>query len=587
MNLQQGTLLQGGNYKIEKVLGQGGFGITYLATQVMLDCKVCIKEFFFKDYCTRNSTGHVTSSTDGNKDMVARFLNKFLKEAQTISRLDHPNIIRILNVFEENSTAYYVMEYIDGCSLADKVCRQGALSENQAIEYIKQIGNALDYIHQNRINHLDIKPANIMVQKSDNKAILIDFGVSKQYDVQGCQTSTTPVGVSHGYAPMEQYNAGGVSTFSPQTDIYSLGATLYKLVTGHTPPQAGAILNDGLPQLPSHLSKGVINAIIQAMQVRKKDRPQNVRQFLLCLKQKEVVNEETYIHSESVKVDIEAKKTANKKTLGITFVLIIVFLGIGIYLMTRSLSDISYQSYMPEKESAKVLGTIGDRVSPKQKEFRTQKYSIKKEEGNFKYSVQVDYPIEGNENVALNIKEWIVESLSVKYDGSLDDPKSILEAGYRNAKKEWDPEFPSESQIEIRNIYKTNNFITYEESHYGYGGGAHGFSHKGGVTFRSNDGRRFGWDMIVKERSLKYLIIEDLKRQYFEVNTDDEFFDIVTEDRSNFPFPETAPWITSEGVVFQYQEYEIAAYAYGKPYCVIPLSVVQNYFSSSAKSLLE
>ena len=277
------TLLQGGKYKIERVLGQGGFGITYLATQVMLDRKVCIKEFFFKDYCNRTAAGRVISSTDGNRDLVSRFLNRFLKEARTISRLDHPNIIRILDIFEENGTAYYVMEYIDGCSLEDKVNRQGALSENEAIGYIKQVGDALEYIHQNRINHLDVKPANVMIRRNDNKAILIDFGVSKQYDEQGGQTSTTPVGISYGYAPMEQYNPSGVSSFSSQTDIYSLGATLYKLVTGNIPPHAMEIFNMGLSGLPLSLSSNMSSAIQKAMQPRRNDRPQSIKDFLNML----------------------------------------------------------------------------------------------------------------------------------------------------------------------------------------------------------------------------------------------------------------------------------------------------------------
>ena len=282
-HLSADTLLQGGKYKIEKVLGQGGFGITYLAKQVMLDREVCIKEFFFKEYCNRESTGYISASTDSNKEIVERFLSKFIKEARTISRLNHPNIVQILDIFEENGTAYYIMEYIDGCSLEEIANSHGVLSEGEAIGYIKQIANALDYIHQNRINHLDVKPANIMIRKSDNKAILIDFGVSKQYDIQGGQTSTTPVGISHGYAPMEQYNVGGVSTFTPQTDIYSLGATLYRLVTNTTPPPAVEILNDGLPQLPMMLSSWVKNAITNAMQVRKSDRPENISVFLNLL----------------------------------------------------------------------------------------------------------------------------------------------------------------------------------------------------------------------------------------------------------------------------------------------------------------
>ena len=279
--LKPGSFLQGGKYKIEKVLGQGGFGITYLATQELLDRKVCIKEFFYKEYCERDeATSHVSLGTQSNHEIVERFMNKFLKEARTISQLEHPHIIRIHDIFKENNTAYYVMEYIEGESLNDKVNQSGAMLESEAVEYIKQVASALDFIHQQSINHLDVKPANIMIRKLDNKAVLIDFGLSKQYDAQGGQTSTTPVGISHGYAPMEQYKQGGVSTFSPQTDIYALGATLYKLVTGNTPPQAMDILDEGLPSLPSSLSSSVAGKIKKAMQPRKVDRPKSIDEFL-------------------------------------------------------------------------------------------------------------------------------------------------------------------------------------------------------------------------------------------------------------------------------------------------------------------
>lgn len=289
--LKVGSSLQGGKYKIEKVLGQGGFGITYLATQELLDRKVCIKEFFFKEYCERDeATSQVSLGTQSNHELVERFMAKFLKEARTISQLEHPHIIRIHDIFKENNTAYYVMEYIEGESLADRVNHYGCLPESEAVEYIKQVASALDFIHQQSINHLDVKPANIMIRKSDNKAVLIDFGLSKQYDAQGGQTSTTPVGISHGYAPMEQYNVGGVSTFSPQTDIYSLGATLYKLVTGNIPPHAGEVLNEGLPELPFALSTNVKNAINQAMQVRKKDRPESIILLLNLLNNEDVSN---------------------------------------------------------------------------------------------------------------------------------------------------------------------------------------------------------------------------------------------------------------------------------------------------------
>ena len=282
-HLPKNTHLQGRKYRIEKVLGQGGFGITYLATQELLDRKVCIKEFYFKDSCSRNSRGEVTIGAIGNRDLVERFLNKFIKEARTLSQLDHSNIIRVLDIFKENNTAYYVMDFIEGSSLEDIVNSKGILSESHAIDYIKQVANALDYIHQRSINHLDVKPANIMVRKSDNKAILIDFGVSKQYDSTGEQTSTTPVGISYGYAPIEQYRPGGVSEFSPQADIYALGATLYKLVTGKIPPQAIEIFNEGVLKLPNALSSNLSNAIQKSMQLKKSERPKNVTEFLSVL----------------------------------------------------------------------------------------------------------------------------------------------------------------------------------------------------------------------------------------------------------------------------------------------------------------
>ncbi|MBR6590053.1 MAG: serine/threonine protein kinase, partial [Bacteroidaceae bacterium] len=284
MQLQSGCLLQGGKYRIERVLGQGGFGITYQATQDILNRKVAIKEFFFKDYCERDGeTSRVSLGTQNTREVVERFMDKFIKEARTISQLDHPNIIRIHDVFRENNTAYYVMDYIEGDSLSHMVAEQGALPEEVALGYIRQVASALAFIHDRNINHLDVKPANIMVRKSDGRAILIDFGLSKQYDAQGGQTSSTPVGISHGYAPMEQYNAGGVSMFSPQADIYSLGATLYKLVTGITPPQANEVFNEGLPPMPQHLSSTTIAAIEKAMQPGKKQRPKYVAEFISLL----------------------------------------------------------------------------------------------------------------------------------------------------------------------------------------------------------------------------------------------------------------------------------------------------------------
>lgn len=281
--LQPDTTLQSGKYRIIRTLGQGGFGITYLAEQVMLDRKVAIKEFFMKELCGRDgSTSHVTLGTEGSRETVQRFREKFLKEARNIAKLNHPNIVKIIDVFEENGTAYYVMEYAEGGSLADKVNRQGYLSEPVATRYIMQVAEALAYVHARKMNHLDVKPANIMLTGTDT-AVLIDFGLSKQYNVGGQQTSTTPVGISEGYAPMEQYKQGGVGEFSPETDIYALGATFFKMLTGITPPCASDVNEEGVPvdELKSKgVSEKVIKVICEAMKPRKKDRMKDARVFL-------------------------------------------------------------------------------------------------------------------------------------------------------------------------------------------------------------------------------------------------------------------------------------------------------------------
>ena len=289
MELKPQTVLQGGRYVIHGVLGRGGFGVTYLAEQVMAKRKVCIKEFFPKDYYTRgDDTRSLTLASQGFAESMNRFKEKFVKEAQTIAALDHANIIPIYDVFEENNTAYYVMEYIDGESLSEVVKRRGALAESVAVEYVRQAASALEYLHERKIMHLDIKPGNIMLRRKDNRVVLIDFGLSKHYDEQsGEATSTTPVGVSHGYAPLEQYKQGGVSTFSPETDIYSLGATLYYMVAGKVPPEAATLISEPL-DFPQHVSATLRSAITAAMSPSSKQRPASVGKFVVMLNKADV-----------------------------------------------------------------------------------------------------------------------------------------------------------------------------------------------------------------------------------------------------------------------------------------------------------
>ncbi|MDE6695674.1 MAG: serine/threonine protein kinase [Muribaculaceae bacterium] len=281
MQLRAGSELQDGKYRIIRVLGQGGFGITYLAEHTMLDKLVAIKEFFPKEYCDRvENTSHVTIGTKNSVEIVEMLKGKFIKEAKNISKLRHPNIITIHDIFQENDTAYYVMEYVDGTSLSQMVKEQGALPEDKVIGYIKKVADAVGYMHSLSMNHLDLKPANIMVRSSDDEPILIDFGLSKQYDSSGGQTSTTPVGISHGFAPIEQYRPGGVATFTPQTDIYALGATLFNLLSDSVPPHYSEILEDGLPKLPTSISQRTVDAVEHAMEIKKNKRPATVKDFI-------------------------------------------------------------------------------------------------------------------------------------------------------------------------------------------------------------------------------------------------------------------------------------------------------------------
>lgn len=341
--------LQGGKYRIESLLGSGGFANTYLAVQVALGRKVAIKEFFMKDYCDRDEvTSHIIIPTESSRLIVDKYKQKFLKEAQMIASLKNEHIIQIHDIFEENNTAYYVMEYVDGGSLKDKVENQGVMSEDVSLAYIRQIAEALSYLHKHNILHLDIKPANILVNQ-DDKAILIDFGISKHYDSEGGQTSTTPAGISKGYAPIEQYQQGSIANFSPATDVYSLGATLYFLLTGETPPEASIVYEDGLPSEISAFSKAVQHVVATSMSPRRRDRFQTMEEFTCALpaltadtkvdvskRESQVSSEETTIivqESAGNEVGKQEDKQDNTKGNGfirpVVTVFVVLFLFIG------------------------------------------------------------------------------------------------------------------------------------------------------------------------------------------------------------------------------------------------------------------
>ena len=292
-SLKLGTLLHGGKYRIEYILGQGTFGITYLATtkltimgelgQMDTIVNVAIKEFYMRDINGRDGD-IVTSENKGG--LFDDYKNRFKTEALNLSKLQHPNIVKIIESFEANNTVYYVMEYIDGGSLDEYIKEKNRLKEDEAIWITKQIGAALSYMHTQGMLHLDVKPSNIMRTKGD-EVVLIDFGLSKQYDPKGESETCIEFGAgTSGYAPIEQANYRVGKEFPVTIDIYALGATLFKMLTGVCPPNAWDILNDGFPfyeletlGINDYISRCVANA----MAPYEKDRTKSVSAFINSL----------------------------------------------------------------------------------------------------------------------------------------------------------------------------------------------------------------------------------------------------------------------------------------------------------------
>lgn len=293
MNLPNGHSLQNGKYRITHVIGQGGFGITYkgiwftevkgaLGT-VKTEVPICIKEYFFKDYCYRDTEAlTVKVHSETGKVLFDKFKEKLIKEAKILSEVHHPHIVNVLEVFEENGTAYIAMEYISGCSLKYMMDKEGKMPEGIVLRYVRQIGEALQFVHDKNILHLDIKPSNILID-SAGKVRLIDFGVSKRYDIEQQETSTTMLTLSKGFASIEQYDNEGTQNFSPCPDIYSLGATMYNLLTGKIPTES--ILRATRPlSKPTDLNPEITPkteaAIIKAMQIIPTDRFQTISEMM-------------------------------------------------------------------------------------------------------------------------------------------------------------------------------------------------------------------------------------------------------------------------------------------------------------------
>lgn len=263
------------------MLGQGTFGITYLASTSYGE-SVAVKEFFMREINGRNGS----SVTSGNKKgMVDYYRKKFVREAGNLSKLHHPNIISVREAWAENDTVYYSMEYLDGGSLDDLILSEGGLTEADALRYTREMATALMFMHNNKMLHLDLKPSNVML--THGHAVLIDFGYAKQYAADGLPESSATIGKGTlGYAPIEQNNPNEWKDFPVTMDIYALGATMFKMLTGHTPPEASEVLNNGFPygeMQACGIDPAITKVVSAAMAPLKKNRIHTVEAFVAML----------------------------------------------------------------------------------------------------------------------------------------------------------------------------------------------------------------------------------------------------------------------------------------------------------------
>jgi parallel beta-helix repeat protein len=275
--LPAGTLLANGRYQLQQVLGQGGFAITYLALDTQLKRTVAIKELCPQG-CVRDAHNQVASITLP-PDQFAQIRQRFVEEAQLVAQLNHPGIVRIYDVFQQNNTGYMVMEYLHGETLGAKLKRAGGvLPVDEAVDYILQVCDALEVVHRAGYIHRDIKPDNI-IHCEDERLVLIDFGAARHFVAN--QTATYTVMLTPSYAAPEQYSSAG--RLDPRTDIYGLAATLYHLVTG-VPPLPALDRTSGFDLPAPHLvepevGEALSDAILQGLAMRMDERPASVAEF--------------------------------------------------------------------------------------------------------------------------------------------------------------------------------------------------------------------------------------------------------------------------------------------------------------------
>ena len=282
-SLAPGTLLN--SYRIIRILGEGGFGITYLAEDTQLGLRVVIKEYFPNEFAMRTGHSSITAKSTSLGDF-SRGMKRFKEEAQTLARFNHPSIVKILGYFEANDTAYFVMEYEEGVDLSHYLKEKGTLGQEEVLSIIMPILEGLKEVHAHNFLHRDIKPGNILL-RANKSPVLIDFGASKQAVSETSKSVTSML--TEGYAPLEQYSTD-IKQQGPWTDLYAVGAVIYRMITGEVPPSAQTrsyqLLQEGsdpyrplMEIRPGGFDENFLRAVDRALALKAKERPQNVQEF--------------------------------------------------------------------------------------------------------------------------------------------------------------------------------------------------------------------------------------------------------------------------------------------------------------------
>jgi serine/threonine protein kinase len=342
-----------GKYIIEKVLGVGGFGITYYAKHRALDSHYAVKEFFINGFCVRNTktTGvHLQGITD---EEFERFRGKFIDEARTLAKLDHENVVKVIDMFEENNTSYIVMPFVEGPTLQQLVKQRGRLDYETAVNYIAQIAEAIGYIHERNILHRDISPDNVIITPQ-NKIVLIDFGSAREFIHDKTQSHTAIL--KKGYAPLEQYSV--TSRKGAYSDIYALGAVFYYALTGQKPMEATErTMEDKMPApkiLDASIPDDANRTILKAMALKPEYRHQNIKEFM-----DDLLGEKP---SKPVKI----RKTGNsgksnlKAILGTVLGVLILITGILLYALNKNANECTNKTFNLNGETFIYSGQLKD-----------------------------------------------------------------------------------------------------------------------------------------------------------------------------------------------------------------------------------